>query len=118
MSVGINMPVKTTIFTDINKFDGDNNRLLYSHEYTQAAGRAGRLGLDSVGNVIHLNNLFRNQDTLTSYKNMMSGNPPSLKSKFKISFNLLLNLIEIGDNNFVNFARKSMVKDDLDNELK
>jgi superfamily II RNA helicase len=118
MSVGINMPVKTTIFTDICKFDGDNNRMLYSHEYTQAAGRAGRLGLDTVGYVIHLNNLFRNLDTMTSYKNMTSGKPPTLKSKFKISYNLLLNLIEIGDNNFINFARKSMVKDDIDNELK
>ena len=118
MSVGINMPVKTTIFTDICKFDGENNRMLHSHEYTQAAGRAGRLGLDVVGHVIHLNNLFRNVDTLTSYKNMMSGKPPVLKSKFKISYNLLLNLIDIGDNNFIHFARKSMVKDDLDNELK
>jgi len=49
---------------------------------------------------------------------MMSGKPPTLKSKFKISYNLLLNLIDIGDNNFINFARKSMVKEDLDNELK
>jgi superfamily II RNA helicase len=92
--------------------------MLYSHEYTQAAGRAGRLGLDAVGNVIHLNNLFRNIETMTSYKTMMSGKPPTLKSKFKISYNLLLNLIDIGDNNFINFARKSMVKDDLDSELK
>jgi superfamily II RNA helicase len=118
MSVGINMPVKTTIFTDICKFDGENNRMLHSHEYTQAAGRAGRLGLDTVGHVIHLNNLFRNVETKTSYKTMMSGKPPTLKSKFKISYNLLLNLIDIGDNNFINFARKSMVKEDLDNELK
>jgi superfamily II RNA helicase len=118
MSVGINMPVKTTIFTDVCKFDGENNRMLHSHEYTQAAGRAGRLGLDTVGHVIHLNNLFRNVETKTSYKTMMSGKPPTLKSKFKISYNLLLNLIDIGDNNFINFARKSMVKDDLDNELK
>ena len=49
---------------------------------------------------------------------MMSGKPQTLKSKFKISYNLLLNLIDIGDNNFIQFARKSMVKDDLDNELK
>jgi superfamily II RNA helicase len=118
MSVGINMPVKTTIFTDVCKFDGENNRMLYSHEYTQAAGRAGRLGLDTVGHVIHLNNIFRNVETMTSYKTMMSGKPPTLKSKFKISYNLLLNLIDIGDNNFINFARKSMVKDDLDSELK
>jgi superfamily II RNA helicase len=60
MSVGINLPVKTTIFTDINKYNGQIIRTLYSHEYTQAAGRAGRLGLDKVGHVIHLNNLFRN----------------------------------------------------------
>ena len=59
MSVGINLPVKTTIFTDINKFNGEVIRSLHSHEYTQAAGRAGRLGLDTVGHVIHLNNLFR-----------------------------------------------------------
>lgn len=118
MSVGINMPVKTAIFTNVCKFDGENNRLLHSHEYTQAAGRAGRLGLDTIGHVIHLNNLFRNIDTMTSYKNMMSGKPPILKSKFKISYNLLLNLIDVGDFNFISFARKSMVKDDLDNELK
>jgi len=117
MSVGINMPVKTSIFTDVTKFDGEISRMLYSHEYTQAAGRAGRLGLDKVGNVIHLNNLFRNVD-LVNYKAMMSGKPPTLKSKFKISYNLLLNLIDVGDNNFINFARKSMVKDDLDNNLK
>jgi len=115
LSVGINMPVKTAIFTDINKFDGNINRMLYSHEYTQAAGRAGRLGLDKVGHVIHLNNLFRNVDSV-NYKNMMNNKPPMLKSKFKISYNLLLSLIDIGNNNFTEFAEKSMIKDVIDNE--
>jgi superfamily II RNA helicase len=117
MSVGINLPVKTTIFTDVKKFNGEINRMLYSHEYTQAAGRAGRLGLDSVGHVIHLNNLFRNIDFI-SYKTMMNGKPQSLTSKFKISYNLLLNLIDIGDKNIVNFTKKSMVTNDLDNQMK
>jgi superfamily II RNA helicase len=117
MSVGINLPVKTTIFTDINKFNGNVVRSLYSHEYTQAAGRAGRLGLDTVGHVIHLNNLFRNVDTV-SYKMMMDGTPQTLTSKFKISYNLLLNLIDIGDNNIVDFAKRSMVTNDLDNQIK
>jgi superfamily II RNA helicase len=117
MSVGINLPVKTTIFTDINKFNGETIRTLYSHEYTQAAGRAGRLGLDKVGHVIHLNNLFRNVDN-TSYKMMMNGKPQMLTSKFKISYNLLLNLLDIGDNNLVNFAKKSMITGDLDNQMK
>ena len=117
MSVGINLPVKTTIFTDINKFNGEINRPLYSHEYTQAAGRAGRLGLDKVGHVIHLNNLFRNVDSV-GYKAMMNGKPQTLSSKFKISYNLLLNLLDIGDNNLVSFAGRSMVKGYLDNQIK
>lgn len=117
MSVGINLPVKTTIFTDICKFNGENMRFLHSHEYTQAAGRAGRLGLDKVGHVIHLNNLFRNVDSV-SYKQMMNGKPQVLKSKFRISYNLLLNLLDIGDNNLISFAKKSMVINDLDSEMR
>ena len=117
MSVGINLPVKTTIFTDVKKFNGEINRMLYSHEYTQAAGRAGRLGLDTVGHVIHLNNLFRNVDSV-GYKTMMNGKPQTLSSKFKISYNLILNLLDIGDNNLVKFASRSMVTGDLDNQMK
>jgi superfamily II RNA helicase len=117
MSVGINLPVKTTIFTDVAKFNGEIMRTLYSHEYTQAAGRAGRLGLDTVGHVIHLNNLFREIDSI-NYKTMMNGKPQNLTSKFKISYNLILNLLDIGDNNLVSFAKKSMVTGDLDNQMK
>lgn len=117
MSVGINLPVKTTIFTDINKFNGEVMRPLHSHEYTQAAGRAGRLGLDTVGHVIHLNNLFRNVESV-NYKRMMSGKPQTLTSKFKISYNLLLNLLDIGDNKLVGFANRSMVTGDLANQVK
>jgi len=90
MSVGINLPVKTTIFTDIHKYDGNIIRTLYSHEYTQAAGRAGRLGYDKFGYVIHLNNLFPSLD-LTTYKKMMNGKPQSLCSHFKVSYNFVLN---------------------------
>lgn len=117
MSVGINLPVKTTIFTDINKFNGEVNRTLYGHEYVQAAGRAGRLGLDKVGHAIHLNNLFRNVDHI-SYKTMMNGKPQKLTSKFKISYNLLLNLLDIGDTNLVSFASRSMSTGDIDAQQK
>ena len=115
VAIGLNLAVKSCIFTDINKHDGTSMRMLQGHEYTQSAGRSGRLGLDKVGYAIHLNNLFRNVD-LTSYKKMMNGKPQTLTSKFKISFNLLLNLIDIGDNNFINFANKSMIKGDIDSQ--
>ena len=115
-AVGINMPTKTTIFTSLEKFDGSGMRMLYSHEYTQMAGRAGRRGLDKVGSVIHLNNLFKNVN-LVSYKQMMCGKPQTLVSKFKISYNLILSLIDVGDKNFTDFAKRSMIQDDIDSEL-
>jgi superfamily II RNA helicase len=117
VAIGLNLPVKTCIFTDIYKHDGTNLRVLQAHEYTQAAGRSGRLGLDTVGHVIHLNNLFRDVESI-NYKAMMSGKPQVLTSKFKISYNLLLNLIDIGDTNLVEFAKKSMITGELESEIK
>ena len=116
MSVGINLPVKTTIFTDVCKFDGTASRMLYGHEYTQAAGRAGRLGLDTVGHVIHLNNLFRDING-SEYMSMLKGSPQTLCSKFKVSYNLLLNLIETGDKNIIGFSKRSMVTNEIDSQL-
>lgn len=116
-AVGINMPTKTVLFTDVNKFDGSGMRMLMSHEYTQMAGRAGRRGIDTVGHVIHLPNLYKNMD-MTSFKTMMKGQPQRLTSKFKISHNLLLNLIDIGETDYSKYAKRSMVQGDINNELK
>jgi superfamily II RNA helicase len=116
-SIGVNMPTKCVLFTDVNKFDGSNIRTLYGHEYSQMSGRAGRRGIDTVGHVIHLNNLFRNVDSV-SYKMMMNGKPQTLTSKFKISYNLLLNLLDIGDNNLTQFASRSMITCELDDQMK
>jgi len=91
-AVGINMPTKTVIFTSLTKFDGSYNRALLSHEYTQMSGRAGRRGLDTVGYVFHLNNIF-NIPTITDYQFILGGKPQTLISKFKIHYNLILNLL-------------------------
>lgn len=114
-AIGVNMPTKTVIFTDVNKFDGNNLRHLYSHEYTQMAGRAGRRGLDKVGHVIHLNNLFRNIDCV-GYKQILQGKPQKLVSKFKISYNLILNLISTKNYNFNEYIGCSMIQENLYNE--
>lgn len=115
VAIGLNLPVKTCIFTDIYKHDGSSMRILQGHEYTQAAGRAGRLGLDTVGHVIHLNNLFRDTNVV-AYKTMMNGQPQTLKSKFKISYNLLLNLIDIGETDYSCFAKRSMMQGDIEGQ--
>jgi superfamily II RNA helicase len=115
-AVGINMPTKTVLFTDLNKFDGNTLRPLYSHEYTQMAGRAGRRGIDTIGNVIHLTNIFKEIDSVT-FKTIMKGKPQTLTSKFKISYNLLLNLIDIGETDYVKYVKRSMIQNDIEKEM-
>jgi len=115
VAIGLNLPVKTCIFTDIYKHDGSSIRILQGHEYNQSSGRAGRLGLDTIGHVIHLNNLFR-ETNVVAYKTMMNGKPQTLKSKFKISYNLLLNLIDIGETDYSCFAKRSMMQGDIDGQ--
>jgi superfamily II RNA helicase len=109
-AIGLNMPTKSVIFTDCNKYDGTISRTFYSHEYTQMAGRAGRRGIDKVGHVIHLNNLFKNID-LIGYKKMLQGIPQTLVSKFKISYNLVLL------NQTADFMKQSMVQCEINSEL-
>lgn len=116
-AVGINMPTKSVIFTDVNKFDGNGMRMLYSHEYTQMAGRAGRRGIDTVGSVIHLINLFKNVE-LNEYRSMLKGKPQTLISKFKISYNLLFNLIETGQQLLSSYVKRSMIQEDINNTSK
>ena len=116
-SIGVNMPTKTVIFTDVTKYDGNTQRMLLSHEYTQMAGRAGRRGIDKIGNVIHLNNLFRsNIVSLIDYKKMLSGKAQILTSKFKISYDLILNLIDNGfetTESYIAYTEKAMIQKDI-----
>jgi len=93
-AIGLDCPIKTAVFLSLTKFDGTGNRLLYSHEYTQMAGRAGRRGIDTVGNVIHCNNLFDTPGVL-EYRNLLQGPPQTLVSKFEISHRLILRLFQL-----------------------
>lgn len=107
-AVGINMPTKTVIFTSLKKFDGSAFRNLYSNEYTQMAGRAGRRGLDTIGHVIHLNNMFE-VPYQCEYNALFSSIPQTLRSKFSVNFNLLLRLISTKETNFNEFTERSML---------
>jgi superfamily II RNA helicase len=118
-AIGLDCPIKTAIFTGINKFDGRSERLLLPHEYTQMAGRAGRRGIDTIGHVVHCNNLF-NLPLKQDYSQLLFGKPQRLVSKFRISFNLILSLIKnnkIQMNDFTTFVEHSMVFNELNQEI-
>ncbi|MEI5675065.1 MULTISPECIES: DEAD/DEAH box helicase [unclassified Nocardioides] len=51
LGVGINVPIRTVLFTGLAKFDGNRQRVLRSREFLQIAGRAGRAGFDTAGYV-------------------------------------------------------------------
>jgi superfamily II RNA helicase len=52
LGVGINVPIRTVVFTGLAKFDGTRQRLLKAREFHQIAGRAGRAGFDTSGYVV------------------------------------------------------------------
>jgi len=114
-AIGLDCPIKTAIFTGIMKFDGNTERYLMSHEYTQMAGRAGRRGIDTIGYVVHCNNLF-SLPSKTDYCDMLGGRPQELVSKFRISYSLILNLLKNGKTkpqDFIDFVNNSMVQGEL-----
>ncbi len=52
LGVGINVPIRTVVFTGLTKYDGTNHRILKVREFHQIAGRAGRAGFDTSGTVV------------------------------------------------------------------
>jgi hypothetical protein len=52
LGVGINVPIRTVLFTALSKYDGTKVRLLQAREFHQIAGRAGRAGHDTMGTVV------------------------------------------------------------------
>ncbi|MCU1443514.1 MAG: box helicase, partial [Cryobacterium sp.] len=52
LGVGINVPIRTVLFTALTKFDGTKMRQVNAREFHQIAGRAGRAGYDTAGTVV------------------------------------------------------------------
>jgi superfamily II RNA helicase len=54
LGVGVNVPIRTVLFTKLCKYDGEKVRLLSVRDFQQIAGRAGRKGFDERGFVVAL----------------------------------------------------------------
>ncbi len=52
LGVGVNVPIRTVVFTALTKYDGEKVGVLRVREFKQIAGRAGRKGFDDHGYVV------------------------------------------------------------------
>jgi superfamily II RNA helicase len=122
LGVGINVPIRTVLFTALSKYDGTRTRLLQAREFHQIAGRAGRAGYDTVGTVVVQapEHVVENEAALLkagddpkkrrkivrkkppqgfvswgepTFERLVAAEPEPLKSRFTVSHAMLLNVL-------------------------
>ncbi|MDF1811465.1 MAG: DUF3516 domain-containing protein [Verrucomicrobiales bacterium] len=54
LGVGVNVPIRTVVFTRLCKYDGESTKILTVRDFKQICGRAGRRGFDDIGYVVAL----------------------------------------------------------------
>jgi superfamily II RNA helicase len=119
LGVGINVPIRSVLFSRLCKFDGQKTAVLSARDFHQIAGRAGRKGFDDIGFVVAqapehvIENLrlgekakdgrkvvkrkppehnFASWD-LQTFKRLMGAPPERLSSRFEVSHGMLLNVL-------------------------
>ncbi len=120
LGVGINVPIRTVLFTRLCKFDGQKTGILSARDFHQIGGRAGRKGFDDRGWVVAqapehvIENLklaekaardgkkvvkrqppeknFVNWDKNT-FLRLIAAPPERLTSRFQVTHGMLLNVL-------------------------
>ncbi|MFA5362731.1 MAG: DEAD/DEAH box helicase [Candidatus Omnitrophota bacterium] len=91
-ALGINMPSRSVIFDQLQKYYGHYQRNLKTRDFYQMAGRAGRRGLDKEGFVYCRVNPFK--INFGEVNRIIYGPPEKVNSQFNTSYATILNLYE------------------------
>jgi superfamily II RNA helicase len=123
LGVGVNVPIRSVLFTQLCKYDGSTVRLLSNREFAQIAGRAGRKGFDERGDVWvqapeHVVENQRLEEkaaaggakkkvvkkkqpehgyahwTRETFDRMVSGQPEPLRSHFRVNHQMVMSLLD------------------------
>ena len=89
-ALGINMPARTVVFDELEKFYGTGFKSLTTRDFFQMAGRAGRRGMDPEGFVycrIHPNDI-----AFPEVERILYGSPEPVRSQLNTAYATLLNL--------------------------
>jgi ATP-dependent RNA helicase HelY len=90
LALGVNMPARTVVIEKLTKFTGERHEFLTPGEYTQLTGRAGRRGIDTVGNAVVLWSPFVHFDQVAS---VAARGSEALVSAFRPTYNMAANLV-------------------------
>jgi superfamily II RNA helicase len=122
LGVGINVPIRTVLFTALSKYDGRRQRILKAREFHQIAGRAGRAGFDTRGTVVVQapEHVVENHKALQkagddpkkqrkvqrkkppegtvtwtedTFRRLVDAEPEALQSRMRVTHSMLLNVI-------------------------
>ena len=122
LGVGVNIPIRTVLFTALSKFNGEKVAMLSVREFKQIAGRAGRKGFDEQGSVVcqapeHIiekKRLSAKADTSgkkkkaakvkaprgfvawnkDTFQRLIERPPEALESRFEVTHGMLINLLQ------------------------
>ncbi len=90
LAVGINMPARCVVIEKLSKFTGDHHAFLTPGEYTQLTGRAGRRGIDELGQAVVLWSPFVPFDQVAT---LAASRSFHLNSAFRPTYNMAANLV-------------------------
>ena len=122
LGVGVNVPIRTVLFTQLCKFDGEKTGILGVREFQQIAGRAGRKGFDERGFVVAQapEHVVENRRLATkqaqgkkvvmhkpptkgyvhfdrgTFDRLVGGTPEPLESRFEVTHGVLLSCLQGG----------------------
>ncbi len=124
LGVGVNVPIRSVLFTQLCKYDGNETRILTNREFAQIAGRAGRKGFDDIGHVwvqapTHVVENLRADEkaaadpkkrkkavkkkppergyahwTEDTFTKLVNGQPEPLTSSFRVNHQMVLSLLD------------------------
>ncbi|MER7699422.1 MULTISPECIES: DUF3516 domain-containing protein [unclassified Streptomyces] len=129
LGVGVNVPIRTVLFTALTKYDGTRVRTLRAREFHQIAGRAGRAGFDTAGFVVAQapEHVIENEKAVkkagddpkkkrkvvrkkapegfvswseTTFDKLITSEPEPLSSRFRVTHTMLLAVIARPGNAF------------------
>jgi superfamily II RNA helicase len=129
LGVGVNVPIRTVLFTALTKYDGTRVRTLRAREFHQIAGRAGRAGFDTAGFVVAQapEHVIENEKNVkkagddpkkkrkvvrkkapegfvawseTTFDKLITSDPEPLNSRFRVTHTMLLAVIARPGNAF------------------